>query len=185
MKTINKAEPTYCGRKCDARCDARCDAWCDARCDVFLHPKTHFNILLFRQMQVLQFEGCDAWCDGLCDAWCDAWCDGLCDASCDKEKKKNKRKKKIPLHPLKKKKNKKKKITLTQRACMREKSPVFRQKNTSNYFALRLVYTKFATERHHRKRVGAETATDSRFHNHLIKRVQKSLLIMPSMKMVG
>ena len=71
-------------------------------------------------MQVLKFEGCD----GLCDAWCD----GLCDASCDKEKKKNKRKKKIPLHPLKKKKNKKKKITLTQRACMREKSPVFRQK---------------------------------------------------------
>ena len=169
MKTINKAEPTYCDRKCDARCDARCD--------VFLHPKTHFNILLFRQMQVLKFEGCD----GLCDAWCD----GLCDASCDKEKKKNKRKKKIPLHPLKKKKNKKKKITLTQRACMREKSPVFRQKNTSNYFALRSVYTKFATERHHRKRVGAETATDSRFHNHLIKRVQKSLLIMPSVKMVG
>ena len=173
MKIINKAEPTYCDRKCDARCDARCDAWCDAWCDVFLYPKNHFNILLFRQMQVLQFEGCD----GLCDAWCDAWC--------DKEKKKNKRKKKTPLHPLKKKKNKKKKITLTQRACMREKSPVFRQKNTSNYFALRSVYTKFATERHHRKRVGAETATDSRFHNHLIKRVQKSLLIMPSMKIVG
>ena len=165
MKIINKAEPTYCDRKCDA--------WCDAWCDAFLHPKIHFNILVFRQMQVLQFEGCD----GLCDAWCDTWC--------DKEKKKNKRKKKIPLHPLKKKKNKKKKITLTQTCMHARKITRVSTKNTSNYFALRLVYTKFATERHHRKRVGAETATDSRFHNHLIKRVQKSLLIMPSMKMVG